>query len=124
MGAGYRTYREQIGEWRNDPSAQSPAYNLSPVPYEVPASITAVLIARLDRLAAPLKAVVQMAAVLGQEFDIQVLAHMLPDADVIANVRAAEAEMIWSANGDTQYCFRHSLLRDSAYDMQIFARLR
>ena len=124
MGVGYRTYREQIGELRNDPSAQSPAYNLSPVPYEVPASITAVLIARLDRLAAPLKAVVQMAAVLGPEFDIQVLAHMLPDADVIANVRAAEAEMIWSANGDTRYCFRHSLLRDSAYDMQIFARLR
>jgi predicted ATPase len=91
---------------------------------EVPANITAVLIARLDRLAEPLKAVVQMAAVLGQEFDIQVLARMLPDSDVIANVRQAEAETIWSAAGDTRYCFRHSLLRDAAYDMQVYARLR
>ena len=92
---------------------------------EVPASITAVLIARLDRLAAPLKAVVQMAAVLGQEFDIHVLARMLPDAaDAIAKVRQAEAETIWSASGDTRYRFRHSLLRDAAYDMQVYARLR
>jgi predicted ATPase len=94
------------------------------VPYEVPASITAVLIARLDRLAAPLKAVVQMAAVLGQEFDLQVLARMLPDADVIASVRAVATEMIWSASGDTRYRFRHSLLRDAAYDMQVYVRLR
>jgi class 3 adenylate cyclase/tetratricopeptide (TPR) repeat protein len=92
---------------------------------EVPASITAVLIARLDRLAAPLKAVVQVAAVLGQEFDTQVLARMLPDAaDTITNVRLAEAETIWSAAGDTRYRFRHALLRDAAYDMQVYARLR
>ncbi len=92
---------------------------------EVPASITAVLTARLDRLAAPLKAVVQIAAVLGQEFDIQVLARMLPDvADAIANIRQAESEMIWSAAGDTRYRFRHSLLRDASYDMQVYARLR
>jgi predicted ATPase len=91
----------------------------------VPASITAVLIARLDRLPAPLKAVVQMAAVLGQEFDIHVLARMLPDAaDAIAKIRQAEAETIWSASGDTRYRFRHSLLRDAAYDMQVYARLR
>jgi predicted ATPase len=84
-----------------------------------------VLIARLDRLAPPLKAVVQTAAVLGQEFDIQVLARMLPDAvDAIAQVRQAEAEMIWLAAGEARYRFRHSLLRDAAYDMQVYARLR
>ncbi len=128
QGTGQRGYREQIGELRNGAGAQSPEttpYNLSPVPYEVPASITTVLIARLDRLAPPLKAVVQMAAVLGQEFDIHVLAHMLPDvADAIAKVRQAEDETIWSASGDTRYRFRHSLLRDAAYDMQVYARLR
>nr|MDQ2995911.1 AAA family ATPase [Chloroflexota bacterium] len=92
---------------------------------EVPDSITAVLIARLDRLAAPLKAVVQVAAVLGQEFDTQVLTRMLPDTtDTITSIRLAEAEKIWSAAGDTRYRFRHALLRDAAYDMQVYARLR
>jgi predicted ATPase len=106
-------------------SPEATPYHLSPVPYEAPASITAVLIARLDRLAPPLKAVVQMAAVLGQEFDFHVLARMLPDAaDAIAKIRQAEAETIWSASGDTRYRFRHSLLRDAAYDMQVYARLR
>jgi predicted ATPase len=125
---GYSGSLEGIDELRNGGGAQrleTITYGLSPVPYEVPASITAVLIARLDRLAAPLKAVVQLAAVLGQEFDIHVLARMLPDdADVIAKVRQAEAETIWSASGDTRYRFRHSLLRDAAYDMQVYARLR
>jgi predicted ATPase len=123
-----RRYRQQIGELRNAAGTQAQAdspYDLSPVPYEIPPSISAVLIARLDRLAAPLKAVVQMAAVLGQEFDTQVLARMLPEAaDTIAQIRAAEAEMIWSAADDTRYHFRHSLLRDAAYDMQVYARLR
>ena len=32
--------------------------------------------------------------------------------------------MIWSPDGDTRYRFRHSLLRDAAYDMQVHARLR
>jgi predicted ATPase len=94
------------------------------MPYEVPASITAVLIARLDRLVAPLKLVVQTAAVLGQEFGLEVLARMLPDdPDLGAKVRLAETEAIWSAAGDLRYRFRHSLLRDAAYDMQIHARL-
>jgi predicted ATPase/class 3 adenylate cyclase len=127
-GTSKRGYREQIGDLRNAAGTQAQVdspYNLSPVAYEIPPSISAVLIARLDRLAAPLKAVVQMAAVLGQEFDTQVLARMRPDAaDTIAYIRAAEAAMIWLAAGDTRYRFRHSLLRDAAYDMQVYARLR
>ncbi|HJZ48122.1 MAG TPA: tetratricopeptide repeat protein, partial [Roseiflexaceae bacterium] len=87
--------------------------------------ITAVLIARLDRLSPILKAVVQTAAVLGHEFDIEVLVRILPDdADTAANVRQAEDETIWSGSGDGRYRFRHSLLRDAAYDMQTHARLR
>jgi len=126
-GTADTLYLEQYGELRNGASAQSPQtmpYTLSAVPYEVPASITAVLIARLDRLAPLLKTVVQTAAVLGQEFDTQVLARMLPDdADLSAKVRQAEAEAIWSAAGEMRCRFRHSLLRDAAYEMQVHARL-
>ncbi|HET90441.1 MAG TPA: adenylate/guanylate cyclase domain-containing protein, partial [Chloroflexi bacterium] len=92
---------------------------------EVPVSINAVLIARLDRLAAQVKAVVQTAAVLGREFEVQVLSQMLrDDAELPVKVQQAEVEMIWLALSDLRYLFRHTLMRDAAYDMQLQARLR
>jgi len=65
------------------------------LPVEVPTTINALLIARVDRLAQNVKDVVKAAAVLGREFDDHILAHMLA-ADVAAEVRAAEQEQIWS----------------------------
>jgi class 3 adenylate cyclase/tetratricopeptide (TPR) repeat protein len=92
---------------------------------EVPANINAVLVARLDRLAAQIKALVQTAAVLGQEFEVWVLSRMLrEDERLPVKVKQAEAEAIWSALSETRYLFKHALLRDAAYDMQLRARLR
>jgi tetratricopeptide (TPR) repeat protein len=92
---------------------------------EVPTSIGAVLVARVDRLAARVKAIVQTAAVLGREFEIDVLSRMLKDdTGVMAKVKRAEDEAIWSVLDEIRYVFRHALLRDAAYDMQLRARLR
>jgi len=64
---------------------------------EVPASIGAVLIARMDRLAARVKAAVQTAAVLGREFQVQILSRMLrDDPQLPLRIKQAEAQMIWS----------------------------
>ncbi len=91
----------------------------------VPATINAVLIARLDRLAAQVKAVVQTAAVLGREFEILILSRMLrDDVDLPRKVQRAEEEMIWSALNQMHYIFRHTMMRDAAYDMQLQARLQ
>lgn len=92
---------------------------------ELPHTINAVLIARLDRLAARVKAVVQTAAVLGQEFEVRLLSGMLRDDPQLAEqVREAERETIWTALSELRYLFRHALLRDAAYAMQLRARLR
>ncbi len=90
---------------------------------EVPSSISAVLIARLDRLAAQVKGVVQTASVLGREFEIQVLSRMLREDETPA-IHEAERETIWSALDQLRYIFRHALLRDAAYTMQAQARLK
>lgn len=91
----------------------------------VPATINAVLIARLDRLAAQVKAVVQTAAVLGREFEILILSRMLhEDVDLPRKVQRAEEEMIWSALNQLHYIFRHTMMRDAAYDMQLQTRLQ
>ncbi|MBN2392347.1 MAG: tetratricopeptide repeat protein [Anaerolineae bacterium] len=91
----------------------------------VPATINAVLIARLDRLAAQVKAVVQTAAVLGREFEVLILSRMLhDDVELPRKVQRAEEEMIWSALNQMHYIFRHTMMRDAAYDMQLQTRLR
>ncbi|MBK8021066.1 MAG: tetratricopeptide repeat protein [Chloroflexi bacterium] len=90
---------------------------------EIPAGVNGVLIARLDRLAAQVKTVVQTASVLGREFDVMVLSRMLREAEV-PSIHAAEREAIWSALDEIRYLFRHALLRDAAYDMQAQERLK
>jgi len=91
----------------------------------VPDSINAVLIARLDRLSAQVKQIVQTAAVLGHEFEVLVLAAMLhEDTRLLEKVRQAENQAIWTALTEIRYLFRHALMRDAAYDMQMRARLR
>jgi predicted ATPase len=92
---------------------------------QVPSSISAVLIARLDRLVTEVRMVVYTATVLGHEFEVRVLSAMLKnDAELLTKVQRAETEAIWSPLDEIRYIFRHALLRDAAYDMQLRSRLR
>jgi hypothetical protein len=89
----------------------------------LPVDVQAVLIARLDRLAQEIRDVVQTAAVLGREFEVRLLTRMLRDDDSLAaKVAEAEHEAIWAALSEVRYIFRHALLRDAAYRMQLRAQ--
>jgi adenylate cyclase len=90
---------------------------------EVPSSVNAVLVARLDRLVAGVKAVVQRGAILGREVDAAVLSRMLRDEELPSIERAADVG-IWISVAHLRYLFRHALLRDAAYDMQLESRRR
>ncbi len=89
----------------------------------LPASINAMLIARIDRLSQRVKEVVQTAAVLGAEFELDILSQML-DTNIKREIKQAEANQIWSALTEIRYIFKHILLRDAAYDMQMRQQLR
>ncbi len=89
----------------------------------LPDHINAILVARIDRLAREVKEIVQTAAVIGREFHVQVLSQMLRE-DARPLVRRAEQEQIWTALHELRYLFKHALLRDAAYAMQLKARLR
>jgi class 3 adenylate cyclase/tetratricopeptide (TPR) repeat protein len=89
----------------------------------LPTNLRAVLIARLDRLAREVQDVVQTAAVLGREFEVRLLDHMLQgDETLPRKIDQAEQAAIWSAISELQYIFRHTLLRDTAYRMQLRIR--
>jgi len=65
---------------------------------ELPSSINAILIARIDRLPQPVKDVVKAASVLGREFEDRIIAHML-QSDVTLEVKVGIQEQIWSEAG-------------------------
>ncbi len=89
----------------------------------VPSDVGAVLVARLDRMDREVKQVVQTASVLGREFELRLLADMLPeDPALLEKVARVERESIWTSLGATRYYFRHIMMRDAAYMMQTHAR--
>lgn len=88
----------------------------------IPSSVKAILIARIDRLESSVRRVVKTAAVLGREFEVMILSHML-GTNVIPAVLQAEQENIWSAVEDLTYVFRHTLMQETAYDMQLRTHL-
>ncbi len=104
--------RLQDGEW-----------HLAQTGLVLPDTVQAILLARLDRLTIAVKETVKAAAVIGREFEVKLLAAVLRQ-DPLPEVRAATERQVWSAVNELQYLFRHALLRDVAYDMQMRARLR
>jgi tetratricopeptide (TPR) repeat protein/class 3 adenylate cyclase len=113
-------------------------YRLIKEPTDIPTDINMILIARIDRLSAELKEMVQIASVLGREFGVQVLTALIKllhtttpdnrtvikDSEIRPLISRIEEERIWSALTELKYIFNHALLRDAAYDMQLRARLR
>ncbi len=89
----------------------------------LPRDVHALLVARLDRLTAKVKDGVQHAAVLGREFEVRLLGLMLQDdAQMPTILSEAKEATIWAALNELRYLFRHALVRDAAYKMQLRAR--
>ena len=99
-------------------------------------SISAILTARIDRLSIILKETVKAAAVIGREFELPVLSEVILQHDEYVRrngngqvvlreqIQNAEKGQIWRAMNELRYIFRHSLLRETVYDMQMRTRLR
>ena len=91
----------------------------------LPLDVRAVLVARLDRLTQHVRETVQTASVLGREFEVRILSQMLhTDDNFLLHVTQAENANVWTPLTENEYIFRHALLRDAAYSMQLLARQR
>jgi adenylate cyclase len=93
----------------------------------IPASVQALLAARMDRLPEREKQVLQTAAVVGKEFSDAVLKAVtdLPEADLAESLRAlTAAEFIYqeSLYPELEYAFKHPLTQDVAYQSQLADR--
>ncbi|HYV58387.1 MAG TPA: adenylate/guanylate cyclase domain-containing protein [Candidatus Nitrosopolaris sp.] len=93
----------------------------------VPATVQAVLAARIDRLPEREKEVLQAAAVIGREFAEAIVRRVseFSGADVAAALRALErAEFIYedTVPSDGGFAFKHPLTHEVAYRSQLAAR--
>ncbi|MEZ4894913.1 MAG: tetratricopeptide repeat protein [Saprospiraceae bacterium] len=99
-------------------------------------SVKEIMMARIDRLSGLVKETVKAAAVIGREFELPVLTAVMAkqedfirkngdlDSVLKEQVQTAEKWQVWYAMNELRYIFRHSLLREAAYDMQLRTRLR
>jgi tetratricopeptide (TPR) repeat protein len=93
----------------------------------IPATVQAVLAARIDRLADREKAVLQTAAVIGKEVPQRVLAPVteLPETELAGALAAlVRGEFLYekALYPDAEYTFKHPLTQEVAYHSQLAAR--
>lgn len=116
---------------------------------DIPVKINQILIARIDRLKRELKELAKITSVIGNEFDKAIIERAISlfcdqfivekyietekfDIEAIINLRKnimeylreGEKENIWNNIKEMTYIFRHSLIREGAYNMQLQERLR
>lgn len=109
-------------------------YRLSIETRELPQGVQALLVARIDRLDTELKRTVQTASILGREIAVEVLSKMIETLEerpeylneliIHSQLHEGEKEHIWNPLGKIKYLFNHNLLREAAYDMQLFRQLK
>lgn len=84
---------------------------------DVPASLSNLILARLDRLPPTLREVLDVASVVGRRFSVPVLQAALPHPDGVEQQLAglAALELVEEA-GELEYVFRHGLIQEAAYN--------
>jgi predicted ATPase/class 3 adenylate cyclase len=96
---------------------------------QIPSSVQAVLAARIDRLTAAQKSVLQSAAVIGQEVPLELLEPLTglgrePLQELLAGLQAAEFLYQSRSLPEPQYAFKHALTRRVAYESVLRERRR
>src|SRR5215211_1459062 len=82
----------------------------------VPASIRALLSARLDRLTAEERSVMERAAVIGREFPLQSVAALAESEVTGPLLSLVRKELLQPATFEDGFVFRHALIREAAYE--------
>src|SRR5262249_7045660 len=107
------------------------AYQLVKVPeaIDVPGTVQAILAARIDRLPAEVRDLLQTAAVGGTDVPVAVLAAVAGRAadvlsDGLARLQAAEFLYETSLVPDAVYTFKHALTHEVAYESLLHERRR
>jgi class 3 adenylate cyclase/tetratricopeptide (TPR) repeat protein len=95
---------------------------------EVPATVQAILAARIDRLSAEEKELLQTLAVIGREFALSLVRRVVDGRKddelerMLADLQMAEFIYEQPATGDIEYIFKHALTQEVAYNSLLIER--
>jgi class 3 adenylate cyclase/tetratricopeptide (TPR) repeat protein len=94
---------------------------------KVPATVQAVLASRIDRLATADKELLQTLAVLGREFTLTLVQRVIARSNdeleqMLSHLQLAEFINEQPAVGDIEYCFKHALTQEVAYNSVLIER--
>ena len=82
----------------------------------LPASVQSMLTARIDRLAPRDRAILQAAAVIGRQFDPELLALVTGESAIDARLATMQTlDLIYPENRSSGFVFKHALVRDALY---------
>ncbi len=124
-------YIEQIIAYLTENDLIDYDLKLLQVHLEIPSKINSIIIARIDKLTEEVKQVIKTASVLGREFLVNVLSEMLTSLSV--DFKADKLDMIieeggkkdiWNSIQEIHYIFKHAMIRESVYEIQLKQRLR
>ena len=96
---------------------------------KIPPTVQAILAARIDRLAADHKDLLQTLAIIGTEFKLGLVRKVAPNPDqelepMLSQLQLAEFIYEQPAVGDIEYTFKHALTHDVAYNSVLNERRR
>lgn len=117
-------YIEQIVLYLSENNLISENYTITEKFFKIPSSINTLIISRIDRLNSELKEIVKTASVLGREFAVNILTKMLNNKEIQPYLVEGEKETIWAMVNDLRYIFKHALIRETVYEMQLKQSLR
>ena len=104
-------------------------YTLTSSIKNIPSGINEIIISRVDRLSLNVQETIKTASVLGKEFVLHILEKMLKSLqsiekqEIISGLNNIIQEQILENLTEITYIFRHALIRDVVYEMQLKSRL-
>jgi len=99
-------------------------FNIKSESFEIPSNINAIIIARIDRLRMELKEVIKIASVLGRKFSIKILSKILLNHSIEEHLLEGKNQVIWESLNELKYIFKHALIREAVYEMQLKIKLK
>jgi class 3 adenylate cyclase/tetratricopeptide (TPR) repeat protein len=120
-GEGNPFFLEELARARRDTGT-------GPTTQAVPRTVQDVLAARIDRLDASTKSAIQIASVLGREFELELLAGLWDEPQSLDNavreLKRLEFVRERRSSGDRSIVFKHALTREVAYESLLDERRR
>ncbi len=124
LSGGNPFFIEQIIAYVSERGIDTENFDEKKLKFEIPPDVNNLIISRIDKMPSGLKNTVKTASVLGAEFSPEILSEMMKSSEIDEYLSEGERQYIWIKKSDTGYLFRHAMIREALYGMQMKKELK